>query len=315
MMTRNDCARWFRERDNFYILTHSGPDGDTLGSAAALCRGLRSLGKTAFVLENPETTEHLAYLCKDLTVSAPTENATLVCVDVAAEHMLPGNQHLEGIALRIDHHGRTVSYTAEELVDPTAGACAEIIYDILMELGAQLDPATAEALYTGTATDTGCFRFANTTAHTFQVAAACAAAGGDLYPINQALFDTVSLNKLKVQAWVTEHTRFFCDGMAAVCPLPATLAKDLGVKEEDVGGMAGFVRSIEGVRMAGTLRESAEEKRVFLSTRAVPGYDCAAVCAVFGGGGHKGAAGGSTELPLAEATDALVKAITQQFEM
>ena len=315
MMTRNDCARWLRERDNFCILTHSGPDGDTLGSAAALCRGLRSLGKTAFVLENPEISEKMAYLCQDLTVSAPIKNATLVCVDVAAEHMLPENQKLPNIALRIDHHGRTVSYTAEELVDPTAGACAEIIYDILMELGVELDPAAAEALYTGTSTDTGCFRFANTTAHTFQVAAACAAAGGNLYPINQALFDTISLNKLKVQAWVTEHTRFFCDGMAAVCPLPATLAQELGVNEEDVGGMAGFIRSIEGVRMAGTLRESGDDNRVFLSTRAVPGYDCAAVCAVFGGGGHKGAAGGSTELPLEEATNALIQAITRQFEM
>lgn len=314
MMTRTETARWLQSHDNFCILTHGGPDGDTLGSAGALCLGLRAAGKRAVVLENSETPEHLSYCVAGLTAAEVPENATLVSVDVAAAKMFPPEsaELVDRIALRIDHHGSGTSFAPLELVDPASGACAEIIYDLLVEMGIALDAEMAIPLYTGTATDTGCFRFANTTAHTFTVAAACAATGAKLQPINQALFDTVSLNKLKVQAWVTEHTRFFCDGMGAVCPLPATLAQELGVAEEDVGGMSGFIRSIEGVRMAGTLREDTEGK-IFLSTRAVPGYDCAKVCEIFGGGGHKGAAGGNTTLPLAEATEMMIRAMKEQF--
>ena len=218
------------------------------------------------------------------------------------------------ISLRIDHHGSGTPFAPEELVDPTAAACAEMIYDILQLMGVTLTAEMAIPLYTGTATDTGCFRYANTSEHTFLVAAACAATGAKLQPINQALFDTVSLNKLKVQAWVTTHTQFYCDGQVAVCPLPVTLAEELGVGEEEVGGMSGFVRSIEGVKMAATLRESSEGK-VFLSLRGVPGCDCAKVCEIFGGGGHKGAAGGNTTLPLQEATKILIAEMKKQFEM
>jgi len=315
MMTRNETARWLEARDNFCILTHSGPDGDTLGTAGALCLGLRAMGKTAFVLENSETPEHLAYCVAGLTAAEVPENACIISVDVAAPKMFPPeSEHLvDKIALRIDHHGSGTSFTPEELVDPAAGACAEIIYDILMEMGVELTAEMAIPLYTGTATDTGCFRFANTTEHTFLVAAACAATGAKLQPINQALFDTISLNKLKVQAWVTTHTQFFCDGKVAVCPLPVTLAEELGVGEEEVGGMSGFVRSIEGVCMAATLRESSEGK-VFLSLRGVPGYDCAKVCELFGGGGHKGAAGGNTTLPLQEVMEKIIPAMKEQFE-
>ena len=314
-MNRNECARWLLSHDHFAILTHSAPDGDTLGSAAALCRGLRALGKTAWVLENGETPEHLAYLCEGLTCPLPEEGATLISVDAAAPHMFPEPllQYVDRIALRIDHHGRSTSFTPLELVDPASGACAEIIYDLLTLLEVEITPEIAIPMYTGTATDTGCFRYANTTAHTFTVAAACAASGANLQPINQALFDTVSLSKLRVQAWVTEHTVFHCGGSVAVCSIPLRLSEELGVSEEETGGMSGFVRSIEGVRMAATLRES-EDGKVYISLRAGPGYDCGTVCQKFGGGGHKGAAGAGSDLPLAEITALLTDAMIAHFE-
>ena len=314
-MTRTDCAAFFRKHDNFCILTHDAPDGDTLGSAATLCRGLRDFGKTAFILENPEVPKHLAYLCEGLTVEAPADNATVVSVDVAAPHMLVKNPNLDAskLILRIDHHGRSTSFAPLELVDATSASCAEIIYDILVELGVQMTPEIAIPLYTGLSTDTGCFRFANTNAHTYTTAAACAATGANLQPITQALFDTVSLNKLRVQAWVTENTRFLAEGKAALCAMPAGLAAQLGVAEEEVGGMSGFIRSIEGVCLAATLREDSEAGKVFISVRAVPGYDAAVVCEKFGGGGHKGAGGGSTTMSLVEAEEKMAQALLEQM--
>ena len=314
MMTRNECARWLLSHDNFVILTHDSPDGDTLGSAAGLCHGLRAAGKTAFLLENAEIGDRLAFVCRGLMISEIPENATIISTDIAAPRMLPENALplLDRVALRIDHHGSGTSFAPLELVDAACASCAELIYDVLQEMGVELNKEMATAIYTGTATDTGCFQYANTTAHSHLVAAFCMGAGANVAPINQALFDTVSLNRLKLQSWVTEHAKFYAEGAVAVCAMPVGLHEALGIPEEEVGGVSGFIRSIEGVKMAATLRESAEGK-VFISTRAVPGYNCAAVCERFGGGGHKGAAGAGIEMPLEEAEKQLTAAILEQF--
>ena len=305
-LTRSETARWLENRDDFLILTHRRPDGDTLGSAAVLCRGLRQLGKTAHILENPEVTEKYLHLHRDLTRAVALGNETLVCVDTAAPGLLPENALplLPHIGLRIDHHGSATSFTPLESVDPTAGATGDIIYDILMEMGVTLDKPMAEALYTAVSTDTGCFRYANTNAHSYAVASACAQAGGDLHTINQEIFDTNTLARLRLQGWIVENIRFFRGGKLAVCALPKAVEEQLGVTEDDMENISGFPRSIQGVKMAATLRQSGDGT-VKVSVRALPGYDAAAVCHSFGGGGHKGAAGATLEMTLEEAAQAV----------
>lgn len=301
-LTRREAARWLRDRDNFLILTHRRPDGDTIGSAAVLCLGLRQLGKTAHVLRNMEITEKYLHLHKHLNRDCPEAGDTLITVDTAAPQLLPeAYSHLaKFVRLRIDHHGSDTPFAPLQLVDPTAGSCAEIIYDILLELGVTLDKPMAEALYTAISTDTGCFRYANTTAHTFRTAAACLEAGCALQAINQQLFDTNSFAKLRLHSWITENIRFRCGGQVAVCPLPAQVERELGLTEDDLENVSGFPRSIEGVKIAATLRETTDG-RIKVSVRALPGFDAAAVCAKFGGGGHKGAAGATIKANLEEA--------------
>ena len=316
MMTRSltklDAACWLRAHDGFTIVTHRRPDGDTLGSAAALCRGLRKLGKTAHVLENHEVTPRYAPLLNGLTKAEVEPGDILVAVDVAAAKLLPeyAAKFADKIDLRIDHHGNGGPFAAWELVEPQAAACAEIVYDLLQLMEIPLDKDMAEAIYTAVSTDTGCFRYANTTARSYRAAAACAEAGGDLYAINQAIFDTNSLTKLKVQGWIAENTRFFCEGTVAVCALPKAAEISIGVTEDDMDGISGFPRSIEGVKISVLLRETADDA-VKASVRAVPGYDAAAVCALFGGGGHKGAAGCTLRMPLEEAAEVIAKAMPQ----
>ncbi len=308
-MTRTECAQWLRAHDRYLILSHSRPDGDTVGSAAALCLGLRKAGKQAYVLENEDITEKYADLFRNLTISGAEKDMTVVSVDVAAPHMLPksARELLPRLELRIDHHfSFEAAFTPLSLVDANAAACGEIIHDILIEMGVALDQAIAEALYTAIATDTGCFRFANTTAHTHEVAADCAKTGLDLYPINQRLFDTNAISKLRLQGWIAENTRFFEGGKFAVCALPRAVEQALGVREDDMENLSGFTRSIAGVRMAATLREGADG-RVKLSMRSVPGYDSSAVCEAFGGGGHKGASGATIDLPLDQAAQAVAE--------
>lgn len=311
-LSRIDCADWLLERDHFVILTHRKPDGDTIGSAAALCLGLRQMGKTAHVLENPEVTELFAPLLAGLTKAQPEEGDLLVAVDVAADNMLP---HAFGdlkncIDLRIDHHGSGREYTPYELVESDSASCAELICEVLTEMDVILDKPIAEAIYVGTATDTGCFRFANTNAHTFDVAADCAAAGADIFDWNRRLFETNSLEKLRLQGWVAEHTKLFAGGKLAVCALPKAVEEELGVDEDDLGNLSSFIRTIEGVCMAALLRQTDGEYTK-VSVRAVPGYDAAAICEQFQGGGHAGAAGCSIHLPLEQAAQAMENAMLE----
>lgn len=161
ILTRADAARFLLEHDHFAILSHRRPDGDTVGSSAALCRGLRQLGKTAHVLVNKEVTPRFAWLHEGLTKPWVEEGDTIVSVDVASPEMLPADFRplLGKIALRIDHHSSATSFTEQELVDGDSASCAEVVWDVLELMGVKADRALAEAVYVGVSTDTGCFRF------------------------------------------------------------------------------------------------------------------------------------------------------------
>ena len=311
-LTRSETAQILLAHDNYTIITHRRPDGDTLGSSAVLCMGLRQLGKTAHILENPEITPKYTHLHQGLTKPQAEEGDFVVTVDVASPGMLPKDfeQYLGRIALRIDHHASATSFTENELVDSTAGACAEIIYDLMEHLWVTMDSDIANAIYTGTSTDTGCFRFANTTAHTFITAAACAAAGAKVYQLNQELFETNTLGRLKIQGWIVENMKVFSAGKLAVVAIPKAVEESIGVTEDDMDNISSFPRTVAGVCMAATLRET-KDGDVKLSVRAIPGYDATVITGAFGGGGHRGAAGATLKMPLKDAAAAVEKAMLE----
>lgn len=309
-LTTADTASWLLARNGFAIVTHRRPDGDTLGSAAALCRGLRSIGKSAHVLYNPEVTQKYAHLLEGLSKPSVQPGDVVISVDVASPGMLPeAFTHLLGhIDLRIDHHRSSDSFTTFELVDPQAAACGQIIYDILVALGVHLDVPMANALYTAISTDTGCFRYANTQSHTFEVAAACAAVSKDLPMLNQVLFETNSLKRLKLQGWIIENLLFLAEGKIAICALPLEVERQMELTEDDMENISGFPRSIEGVKIAATLRQQPDGI-IKMSVRALPEYDASAICQKFGGGGHRGAAGASMDMTMDQAVQAVIEAM------
>ncbi len=311
-LTRNDCAQYLLQHDNYCILTHRRPDGDTIGSSAALCLGLRQLGKKAHVLLNAEVSDRFAWLHQGLTKEAAEEGDTVVSVDVASPGMLPkAFEHLLGsIALRIDHHSSATSFTDCELVDGGSASCAELTWDVLEAAGVTMDKAIAEAVYVGVSTDTGCFRYSNTTAHTFAVAAECAKAQARVYELNQELFETNTLGRLRIQAWIVDHMQLLRDGKMAIVAIPKAVEEEIGVTQDDMDNISSFPRTVAGVCMAATLREAAEEGTK-ISVRAIPGYDATKITEPFGGGGHKGAAGASVKLPLNEAVKAVEKAMLE----
>ena len=309
-LTRNETAQYLLSHDNYCILSHRRPDGDTIGSSAALCLGLRSLGKKAHVLFNEEVSPRFAWLHEGLTKEAEEEGDTIVSVDVASPGMLPKSfMHLLGkIALRIDHHDAATSFTEVELVDGGSASCAELVWDVLEAAGVVMDQTIAEAVYVGTSTDTGCFRYSNTKDHTFATAAACAKAGARVYELNQELFETNTLGRLRMQAWIVDHMKMLRDGEMAIVAIPKAVEDEIGVTEDDMDNISSFPRTVAGVCMAATLRETADGDTK-ISVRAVPGYDATIVTTQFGGGGHKGAAGASLKMPIDVAAKAVEKAM------
>ena len=313
-LTRTETAEFLTAHNNYIILTHARPDGDTIGSAAALCLGLRKLGKTAHVLENKEVSPRFRWLHRGLTTDAAADTDCVLSVDVAS----PGIRQeafkplLGRIQLRIDHHSSATSFTDFELVDPISASCAEIVYDVLTLMNCPLDKDIAQAIYMGASTDTGCFRYANTTAHTFSPAAACAQAGAEIYRLNMELFETNTLARLRMQGWIVEHMKLLRGGSMCICPIPRQVEQDFGVTGDDMDNISSFPRTVAGVCMAATLRQ-AENGDVKLSVRAIPGYDATRVTVPFGGGGHKGAAGATLKMPLEEAAQAVERVMLEQI--
>lgn len=312
-LTRTETAEFLRVHDNYCILSHRRPDGDTLGSAAALCRGLRLLGKHAVILENPEITDKYRNLHQGLTCTTCPEGATIVSVDVAAESLLNPDfaALLPRLALLIDHHGSNTHFAPQGIVDPSSAATGELIYDILTELEVRMDKLTAEAVYTALATDTGCFRYSNTTARTLKAAAACLEAGADTYPINKALFETNRMSRLRMEAYLAQNLEFFADGTIALALIPLEAEQACGVDADDMESISNFARNIEGVQLAVTFRTD-KSGGTKLSVRSAPGYNASAVCAELGGGGHVAAAGAKVECDQAEARARILDILKKQ---
>lgn len=309
-LTISELAQALRAEGSFLLLTHRRPDGDTVGSAAALCRGLRALGKEASVLENPQLTEKYRPYLAGLTCPAPKPGACVVAVDTASADMLcQGAQDLS-VDLLLDHHGSNRGFASQGLVEPGAAACGQLVFSVLQELGVSLDKPTAEALYVAVSTDTGCFRYSNTTAETLRVAAACLEAGADTYPINKALFETTRLPRLRLNAYLAQHLELYAEGRVALCAIPLEVEQETGVTEDDLEDVSNFARNIEGVDLAVTLRtvEGGETK---VSVRCAPQYDAAGVCLRLGGGGHRAAAGATIRAGQDQARALVLQALRE----
>lgn len=310
-MTSLEFCTFVRERDKFVILTHRRPDGDTIGSAAALCLGLRQLGKTAFVLTNEQVTPRFAPLLEGLVCQSLPKAACVISVDIASEGLLSFDAVRMGLTpvCAVDHHGRN-SLTCPKLVKADRAACGEIILELLQELGVPLTKRIAESLYTAISTDTGCFKYSNTSAATHRAAAALIEAGADIQPINKELFDTRSFSRLRLEAELTRQMEFYAGGTVGICTMPKDLLDAFNVTEDDLDSISGFARGIEGVKLGVMIRE-VEDGLGKISLRTEAPFDAAEICHLLGGGGHAAAAGASVPGGIAGAKAAILQALAQ----
>ena len=278
-----------RASDNVGILTHRRPDGDTLGCAAALCRGLRQLGKTAWLLPNPELTARYVAMTEGLWAPESFQPSFVCAVDVADRQRLCDNAPAR-IDLAIDHHPSFTDFGEKGYADASMAACGEIIYELLLALGVQIDVPMAEAIYTAVSTDTGCFCYNNTTSHTHRVGAACMDLGADWHEINYRCFRLKTRARVAMEGHLYSTMTACRGGEGAVAVITREDIARVGAAEDDLENLSSLLTQIEGVRIAALLTETPERDGFKVSMRSYA-YDVSKVCAVFGGGGHAGAAG------------------------
>ena len=305
-MTTAEAARLLLGWDELLLLTHVRPDGDTVGSAAALCQALRDRGKTAYLLPNPELTATYAPYAAPYAAPEGFVPRHVVSVDIAALSLLPENArpYQDRIDLAIDHHPSQEFFARETCLDAGRAACGELIYDIAGLLG----PVTREMavpLYVAVSTDTGCFVYGNTTADTHRTAAALMETGIDAAPVNKALFRTKSRTRLAMEAWMAEY---YDHDRVVVMQIPLSLCLDYKATEADVEELSSLAALVEGTDCGVTLRE-LKDGRVKISLRTGPRVNATEVCALLGGGGHAAAAGATLHGTLSEVKQAVLQAI------
>ncbi len=283
---------FLRDRDNFVILTHSNPDGDTLGSAFGLGMVLTAMDKNVRVLCPDNIPSKYGYFTKFLNQTEKSAEETVIAVDVADTKLLGKleEKYKEGIELCIDHHISNKLFAKLTYLDGEAAANCQCIYDIAICLGVRVDSKIALALYTGISTDTGCFRFSNTTAKTLRIAADLMETGIDTAEINRIMFETKSKGRLSLEKMAVEGIEYHFNDECAIVTVTREMLSETGCQDDEIEGVTSLSRSIEGVKVGVTVREK-KEGGYKASVRTYPPVDASAICKKMGGGGHIRAAG------------------------
>ena len=310
-MTVQEAAALLQGKDQILILTHRRPDGDTIGCAAGLCAALRCLGKTVYVLENPEVTDINRGYVEPYWAPADFAPDFVVSVDIAARQLFypAAERYLPRVDLAIDHHSSQEFFAKETCLEADRAACGEIIYAICRELG-EITPEIALPLYAAVATDTGCFVYANTTANTHAVAAALLETGIDYFSVNKRHFRTKSRRRLALEADMLANMEFFDEGRGVFMAVPRSLMESLQATENDAEDLSTLAGIIEGVDCGAVLRELPDGSwKLSLRTGANGRVNATKVCRLLGGGGHAMAAGATVSGTLPEVKEQIRAAV------
>ncbi len=307
-----DIARILAERDDIAILSHENPDGDAVGSAAALGHILARLGKR-FVLANASPLPG-QYAWMDLpgpwSTDMPADYGCAVALDCGDGPRLgPLEKFVDPARLIvIDHHLGNPGFGAVNWVDTKASSTAEMVAALAEHLDVPLTGGLGQCLYVGMVTDTGDFTFGSTRPETLELAARILRAGLDVGETNARLKNQWSLSRIRLWSEVMGGMTQHFDGRVGCISISQETLASTGASVEDCDGLVNWVLRVRGVLAAVAVRE-LPDKRVKFSLRSVGDVDVQRVAVSFGGGGHKNASGGSVDGPLAAAEATLAAAV------
>lgn len=293
--------------ERLLLTTHENPDGDALGSLLAAKLGLQQLGKdpVAFLTGSAALPREYAFMGLGDVLRSPPSDAserTLVALDCASAKRLGDDEGLVRqvpLVLNIDHHHDNTRFGHRNLVMPDASSTGEILKDVLDRLDVELTPRMAEALYIAIVTDTGRFQYRNTSSNTLRLAAELIDAGADSHRVFQDVYENVAFGKLKLLARALDHAAVYEGGRLIISSLTRADFSDAGAEEPYAEGLIDHLRAVEGAQMVALIREpplggNSSSRKVSLRT-ASEEIDVSLIARGFGGGGHRQAAGFSTE--------------------
>jgi phosphoesterase RecJ-like protein len=303
-----------RSHERFLVTTHENPDGDALGSLLATTLALRALGKDATMYlagETPLPREYSWMPLADLKRTVPDDagQRVLLALDCANESRLgpdPEVLHSAPLVVNVDHHHDNTRFGGVNLVVADASSTGEIVRDLLAELGVELTPEIAEALYIALVTDTGRFQYTNTTPKALRLAAELVEAGADVHKIFQDVYESVQFAKLKLLARALERAQVYEGGGLVISYLLRDDFAEVGAAEPYSEGIIDYLRAVEGADMAALIREPPRgdaSRRVSLRASADE-IDVSSIARASGqGGGHRQAAGFSSDQSIDEITE------------
>ena len=294
LLDKQQAAGRLLELEDALILCHRNPDGDTLGSGFALCRALLALGRRARVFCHDGVPEKFRYMVPEMPEFEPK---AVVTVDIADAALFGGRteeivQKYGPVSLAIDHHPSHRPFADDLYLEGDSASCCEIIWELMQARKEdwKLDAKIAGCLYTGVATDTGCFKFSNTSPRTHRIAAELIERGADYVTINKVMFDTKTFGELKLEQMALDRLWLSEDGKIAVLTITAEMMREAGVDETMLDAITSLPRKIEGVEVGVTIKQR-DETEYKVSVRTGETTSATAICARFGGGGHARAAG------------------------
>ncbi len=318
--TIKDIARILREEDDFLVTAHVSPDGDAIGSMAALCWMLTRLGKRACAYNVSGVPHYLSWLPFPCTVYTDLE--TLPFAPRRVIVLDSGSASRAGDAMEaylgtvpsicIDHHLKTPEFASINWIDPTYSSVGEMLAVLADHLAVVLTEELGEAIYLAMSSDTGNFSYGNTLPRTLEIAAEVLRRGLDLEKFTARAEATWSLNKVHLWGRLFDSVHLALDGQVAYMTLPDSLFAETGTSMEDAEGIVNFLRRIHGVKVALTLRD-AEAGSTKISLRTHGDLNVQEVAASFGGGGHKNAAGATLGMPIPEALQAVLAELAEKL--
>ena len=311
-MNCKECAELLKKFDNYLILIHINADGDTVGSAAALCSALRRTGKTAFVRPSADVSEKLLPYIQPCFAPADYTPAYVIAVDIAAPGLLP--EGFEGeVQLCIDHHPSNSGYAKNTLLNAGRAACGEIVLELIKALRGSVTKHEATLLYLALSTDTGCFQYSNTNAPAFRAAAELLRLGADNSDVNLRFFRRVSPARLKLEGLIYSGLGFYRDGKITVAEITRAMMAQSGASEDDMDDIASLAGRADGCVLSITIREQADGT-CRLSLRSTSEVNSSDICAVFGGGGHALAAGCTISGSVEKARELILDVVNEVWK-
>lgn len=314
LLSLKKTARLLKRKNNFIIVTHASPDGDTLGAGFALFYALKTFNKRVAVLCPDNIPEKYRYFVSN-TDMVSDDGAFVVAVDIADKALFGSLEERYGnrVDLCIDHHISNTKYAKNLYLDANASATCEIIYELLHIMGAKLNDIIAKALYTGISTDTGCFKYQNVTSKTHKIAAGLYKYNIKADEINKIMFDTKSRRLLELERMVLDTAEYPFGGKCMILTVTSEMQEKTGCSGTDLETLAVLSRSVEGVICGVTIKQS--DKEVFkVSLRTYAPLDASAICNKLGGGGHKAAAGASVKGELSAVKEKIIGVIKEAME-